>query len=127
MNQELQEHLFKKYPIIFGDRDKSPEESGMNFGLQVGDGWYWLIDMICLQLQKYHKSVIAFQVKQKFGELRFYVNGATERQRAIIEFGQMLSLSICEKCGSTDDVLQTNLTGSYIETLCKKCKTLPEK
>ena len=101
MKAELQEKLFDKYPKIFGDRTKPMTETCMCWGLDVGDGWYDLIDTLCealtytyttsievdeedgkrLGIKPYSDSyyftveppqVIATQVKEKYGTLRFY-------------------------------------------------------
>ena len=47
MKTELQEKIFNKYPKIFGDRTKPMTETCMCWGLEVGDGWYDLIDVLC--------------------------------------------------------------------------------
>jgi hypothetical protein len=106
MSPELDKQLCDKYPKIFADRYKSPQETCMCWGLEVGDGWYDLIDVLCAALTytfttsvevdeedgkrlgiepyintkgeaSYYFSVeppqvVADQVKEKFGELRFY-------------------------------------------------------
>ena len=106
MKTELQEKIFNKYPKIFGDRTKPMTENCMCWGLEVGDGWYNLIDVLCealtntyttsveldeedgkrLGIEPYNfkdektsyyfkvemPQVIASQVKEKFGTLRFY-------------------------------------------------------
>ena len=85
MKSELQEKLIKKYPTIFRSliqrsrMKKAPRVIlPIYFGLEVGDGWYTLIDELCCQLQHYEKTygfmTIATQVKEKFGGLRFYVS-----------------------------------------------------
>lgn len=101
MKTELQQKIFDKYPKIFGDRTKPMTETCMCWGLEVGDGWYDLIDTLCealtytyttsvqvdkedgkrLGIEPYSDSyyfsveppqVIATQVKEKYGTLRFY-------------------------------------------------------
>ena len=106
MNAELEDKLITKYPKIFIDANKSPQESCMHWGLEVGDGWYDLIDVLCEALTYTYSTavrvdeedgkrlgvkpyidkegeasyffnvtapqVIADQVKEKFGTLRFY-------------------------------------------------------
>jgi hypothetical protein len=193
MKQELQEKLYKKYPKIFQDKDKSMEETCMCWGIDCNDGWYWLIDKLCSNLQfntdhnnkewvvinkktekffnilsnltgilrpeydgffnkdiktswntKFHAKlnriigklktkhvkkeyintgkrypqIIATQVKEKYGRLRFYVQRATDAQYAIIIWAESLSYDICEKCGSTKEVGQTK---GWVTTLCKEC------
>ena len=77
MKQELEDKLIKKYPEIFKDCDKSARESCMAWGLEVGDGWYDLIDRLCASLQwdtdrNWYPQVVAEQVKEKYGGLCFY-------------------------------------------------------
>ncbi|WP_325140453.1 hypothetical protein [Dokdonella sp.] len=40
------------------------------------------------------------QVKEKFGDLRFYVDSASERQQALIDDAQARSFRVCEICGA---------------------------
>jgi len=124
MKPELQNQLFQKYPKIFQDRNKSPQETCMCWGLEIGDGWYWLIDMLCYQLQwdidkNNEPQIVASQVKEKFGGLRFYTNGSTEKQEAQISLAETMSYHICFECGSTKKVSQTER--GWIVTLCKDC------
>lgn len=105
MKAELQQKIFDKYPKIFGDRTKPMTETCMCWGIDVGDGWYEIIDTLCealtntyttsiqvdeedgmrLGIEPYNfdgktsyyftiepPQVIASQVKEKFGMLRFY-------------------------------------------------------
>ena len=128
MKKELEDTLFEKYPNIFGDR-KQPCHF---WGFECGDGWYMLIDTLCHDLQfntdknnsggKY-PQIVALQVKEKFGGLRFYVGRATEHQNGEISFAESMSYHICERCGSTDDVQQV---GSWIKSLCKNCRNNKE-
>lgn len=181
MKQELEEQLYTKYPKIFQDKNKSCQETCMCWGISCDDGWYWLLDNLCSQLQyntdnnnhtyipatrkdkiknyirllitdllrkltfikyKYKKpilkylrsieinkikvesgrypQIIAAQVKEKFGGLRFYINGGTNEQYDTISFAESLSYNICENCGSTKNV--TTEGKGWIKSLCKKCK-----
>ena len=132
MSPELQEKLYKKYPKIFSQIGLGSNESLMWLGIACGDGWYMLLDELCGTLQhnidwknkwlkegeKPYPQIEAQQIKEKFGGLRFYINGARSEENAIIQFAENLSFNICEKCGSTDNVSQTK---GWITTLCKKC------
>lgn len=42
---------------------------------------------------------VASQIKEKFGGLRFYVNGATDKHWNYIHFAESMSYKICEECG----------------------------
>jgi hypothetical protein len=63
------------------------------------------------------------QVKEKLGGLRFYVSGANEEQRAIINFAETLSLSTCEVCGKKGKIGGK----SQIATRCNKHKNTNDK
>ena len=57
-----------------------------------------------------------FQIKEKFGGLRFYVDGTTELLDFIDEM-EAKSLTICEKCGKPGKPRE----GGWILTLCDEC------
>jgi hypothetical protein len=127
MKKELQDKLFEKYPKIFRQKDLPMKETCMCWGIECGDGWYMLIDKLCSNLQwnidhnnhsGRYPQIEAVQVKEKFGGLRFYVQGDTDAQTGAIDFAESLSYEICENCGSTDNVSQTK---GWITTFCKKC------
>jgi len=123
MDIKLQQKLFEKYPKIFRQKDLSPRETLMCFGIECGNGWYKLIDTLCESLQFHtdknsYPQIEAIQVKEKFGSLCFYTNSTTEYFDGYINFAETLSCSICETCGSMEDVSQTE---GWIKTICKKC------
>ena len=142
MRKELDELLCKRYPKIFQDRNAPMNTTCMCWGFSVGDGWYWLIDNLCLNIQnhidnhnddcvqykgKYEQykdyeiipQVVAVQVKEKFGGLRFYYNGGDDHIRSLVDFAESLSYKICEDCGTTKNVGHT--TSGGIGTLCEDC------
>lgn len=102
MNPKLDKQLCDKYPKIFADRYKTPRDSCIAFGIECGDGWYYIIDSLCCAMSRMWTTsiqidaedavklaveessiggyflkipapqVIATQVKEKFATLRFY-------------------------------------------------------
>src|SRR3990167_5443692 len=80
----------------------------------VGDGWLKLVQKCIEELiaSGWNKEIL--QIKEKFGGLRFYANGADD---AIISRYEQLSYTICEECGSTDNVT-TESSPRWIRTLC---------
>jgi hypothetical protein len=58
------------------------------------------------------------QVKEKYGGLRFYVNGGNVDTDKLISEAEALSYEICEVCGKKG---KPNEDG-WISTLCKKCR-----
>lgn len=78
-----------------------------------------LLDRLNAQLEEAVKKIpVAVQVKEKFGTLRFYVNGAADEQYNYISFAEAMSGRVCETCGTTKDVFQTS---GWIKTTCKAC------
>lgn len=133
MSPELDKKLVTKYPKIFVNRHGDMKSTCMCWGFECDDGWYWLIEHLCHSLQwdtdnnnrpgkkdgMYpYPQIVASQVKEKYGALRFYVEGATMEQYAKISFAEALSADICETCGSTKNVGRTN---GWIYTRCMEC------
>ena len=104
MIPELQRLLITRYPHIFPDGD-FPPRSGL------GNGWLCLVDAICERLQcwtahNHAPQLVAQQVKEKYGELKFYVSPLPDsslpraEQQGMIGMAGELSLRTCEVCGS---------------------------
>ena len=51
MRKELDETLCAKYPEIFRDRHGDMRETAMCWGFDCGDGWYNIIDTLCLTIE----------------------------------------------------------------------------
>lgn len=124
MKDELEQKLIKKYPTLFQGVGKSPKESCMHWGMECGDGWYELIDRLCNKLVSLNSTVVALQVKEKFGGLRFYAHFVADELKKkndkmweLIDKAEEESLTICEECG---DVGRLSTNGHWLKTLCKK-------
>lgn len=66
-------------------------------------------------------QLVADQVKEKFGGLRFYSSGGDEYTRGMIHLAEELSHYICEECGTMDDTVECTGRG-WVRTLCLKCR-----
>jgi hypothetical protein len=109
MSPDKDKALCEKYPKIFANRGGDMRETCMSWGLACGDGWYGLLDRLCSLLQwdtdkNGHPQVVAFQVKEKYGTLRFYTCGSDERQYGMISFAEHESGYICEVCGLPGEI-----------------------
>jgi len=130
MKPKLDKKLVKDFPKIFVNRYGDLHETAMCWGFDCGDGWYWLINALCSQLQwdtdkNGQPQVVASQVKEKYGTLRFYVESSNEHQNAMISLAESMSAKICEECGSTEFV---KTRGKYwMTTLCNTCHADREK
>lgn len=143
MERELQDKLHEKYPKIFRDLGGDPTKTCMSWehgGIACGPGWYDLLDRLCHFLQwnadkNGYSQVIADQVKEKFGELRFYYHMETPTDtenhtsmgegirgdgylEGAISFAEIMSGSICEACGKPGTLTR----GGWISCLCEDCR-----
>lgn len=69
-------------------------------------------------------QVVAEQVKEKFGTLRFYYVGGDDYIRGMVSFAESLSGSMCEGCGVPSKV--KNNDGWY-SNICPVCRDLKEQ
>lgn len=105
-----------KYPKIF------PE----HFYFECSDGWYDLLDDLCYKLQSYVddfdnvEQIVAAQVKEKFGSLRFYIEagGGDDYIYSLINDAEKKSSLICEDCGEPGKVQSL---GRWLMCRCPIC------
>ncbi len=110
----------RKYPKLF--ISGSPEEFGCE------EGWHNLIDQLCNEINSLLSDDDAamfslHQVKQKFGELRFYAHVRAEvvngpRILALVAEAKVNSQNICELCGAHGRLEQWRPGSGYWQTLC---------
>lgn len=103
MKRELDDLLCSRYPGIFRDRHGTVQTTAMCWGFTCGDGWFDLIDVLCAEIERHaHETgldVVAVQVKEKFGSLRFHIRGGDDYIRGLIGMADSLSQFVCEECG----------------------------
>lgn len=119
MNRELE--LVKKYPKLFEYYGVSPQESCMAFGCECGEGWYNILDELFEKLSEYDGIILA-QVKEKFGGLRVYINGApsgvSDEVYNLIDGAEDKSYTICESCGAEGKLYDDG----WMRTHCAACE-----
>ena len=130
MTRELEAKLVEKYPKILVNIHGDPKRTCMAFGLECGDGWHDLLDDCMNKLQyicnicssdSRDVQVVADQIKEKFGTLRFYVSayGANEIENDIIDDiiseAERKSSHTCEVTGDRGELCKR---GGWYRTLC---------
>lgn len=98
MNKENTEKLFEDFPKLYGQDNDLEYHDGMHWGFECGDGWFDLIYELSEQLSKI-SGAQATQVKEKFGTLRFYMYGHSDKIRAFIDKAEVKSANTCDVCG----------------------------
>jgi hypothetical protein len=124
MDAELtQQYLFDKHSKIFAQHKLPMQQTCMCWGLQIGKGWYPLIDELCEQIQanvdsRGIRQIEATSVKEKFSSLRFSVNYYDPEIDKIIRRTQYKASKTCESCSSPGEEVEH---GGYPEIQCKNC------
>jgi hypothetical protein len=142
MDQTLQNKLFEKYPNLFSNRTKTPMESCMSWGCEIGNGWYDILSSLCWMIKQHEDNIseririrnkvgtqndkedldyfpVKFdQIKEKFGGLRVYFSGGDNYIEGLVGMAESFSYKICEECGEKGKPNE----GGWISTLCEKCR-----
>jgi len=135
MDNKLKDQLKKDFPAFF------PSISNCDFSCQ--DGWYDIIRYAAEQYlalsEKYHITIYAAQVKEKFGRLVVYVNNGPgsawdtcwEEAQAIYGEVERRSTESCEFCGDTNKEgaeceTKESRGGYWVRTLCLSCRVVDE-
>jgi hypothetical protein len=127
MRDELEQTLFTEFPDLY-TQDHS--HSLMYQGFAVGDGWYNILYRLSTKIKSIVSSMqeegvdpkeyCAFQVKEKLGDLRFYMYNSTMEIDEAISEAEEESARTCETCGNPG-----TLNGGW-RTLCDECRE-PER
>jgi hypothetical protein len=126
--------LVARCPILYRDRHGDMRATCMAFGFECGPGWDGIIERLSEQLEFISNNspveVVATQVKEKFGGLRFYhYVGGDEADptwysivNALIDGAEGRSYHTCEDCGKWGQRRE----GGWIRTLCDDCQSARE-
>lgn len=116
MSPEKESALIESFPMLYRGVEEGPRACLMCFGFECDDGWYNLIFELSRQICEMSPMTKAMQVKEKFGTLRFYVDGAAESVVFdIIDEFEKCSGNICETCGAPGGL---KFRGYWLKTLC---------
>lgn len=99
-----------------------------NREMAMGDGWYQIVYDLASAIQiEAQKACIPMnsdqypmvvQVKEKFGTLRFYMYGANEAMRALIDVAEEKTYTVCETCGEPGEMRP----GTWYRVSCDVCE-----
>ena len=153
------EEFMSRFPILFQNRKKPMTQTCMCWGIECPKGWWHILDQLCTVLEfhnmefvkNYGVAVVADQVKEKFGTLRFYYdvrpvdeNGIVkyepdelptdkDRQRMIvmnylemladqyIREAEAMTETTCADCGIPLEEDNMVETKGWISYICKDC------
>lgn len=117
----FEKRMKEKYPKLL---------SGRYGGFAVGPGWWPILEALCNQihnhvewkqnqLEKYQRGdgcldVTVNQIKEKFGELRFYYSGGNDTVDGMVRMAEEWASHTCEECGAPGTIRG----GGWIKVLC---------
>jgi hypothetical protein len=115
VSPDKDEALCKAFPNLYQDRRTDMRQTAMCWGFP-GDGWFDLLWRLSNKLEPL--GVVATQVKEKYGTLRFYVAYGSAEAHAAIEAAEAESAVTCEVCGQPGKLVSDH---GWYTTLCERC------
>jgi hypothetical protein len=99
-----------RVPLLFQGIDE--------YGFACGEGWRGIVVTLCEKLDAMGlRKLRVTQIKEKFGDLRFYVQGGNDAVSDLIRQAEMKSSTICELCGAPGH----KHNNGWFLTLCEPC------
>lgn len=118
MNPTPTAQLYERFTGLFNRLVDSPPAWGSTCDLQCGDGWYDLLESLCVDVEQAiilkTPQVVCQRVKQKWGELRVYVDVQAPAINALLEQARVRSHTICDQCGEPGSLVHDG----EVQTLC---------
>ncbi len=148
MTPELDQHIREKYPLIFADRCEMSIGDGwfdiidmlcaniqnrienvvtqrkyaIEWNEDVNDPeyvWTKFGEREDREVPELVEQVVATQIKEKFGTLRFYYSGGDDYIRGLETMAESMTSRICEDCGSPGFARSTKKQ-RWVRVLCEK-------
>lgn len=119
MKPELEEYLFKNFPKLYTELEDNNSFTVCKF--ECEKGWFRIILWLSRYLHQYidHQNKAAkkcpdyyqpvsqikiLQIKEKYGTLKFHVEGGNQHTKSIISFVEYISGFVCEFTGKIDNI-----------------------
>ncbi len=98
------------------------------FGIECGQGWIPIISDLLNSLLKmdFYKNIRIYQIKEKYGQFRFYYNSLSLSNTERCKFQNRIDVcktklsKTCEQCGGVGHLV--NDGASKIRITCNNCK-----
>jgi len=122
---KFKKYLKKTYPKLYKKLGVPWQEGGMISGIGVGPGWFKTLEELSVKLEKIietlpeDKQPSAFQIKEKFGVLRFYLDISNEEMNKLIDEAENKTSKVCEYCGKENAYISDY--SFWMKTLCEEC------
>lgn len=104
----IQNHIDYSYKQIEWDRKWNEKVNDPDHE------WTAFVERKEREIREPVQQVVAMQIKEKFGGLRFYYNGGDDYIRGVVSMAEEMSYVTCETCGKPGKLRQ----GGWYQTLC---------
>ena len=107
------EQLIAEYPML----------QDVPAGVNIDEGWVPLVRSLVSVIEHWLKYLkekpqfSVFQVKEKFGGLRFYYVGGDDFIRGAVHLAEAMSMRTCERCAAPGVLRPLG----WLRTLCDTC------
>ena len=91
-------------------------------GFDLPEGWEDLMEELCEALEPIfaaNEELSVGQVKEKFGGLRFYIDGYSDEAEKAIHAAEIKSTKTCQFCGEPGTLISER---GWWMTICKECE-----
>lgn len=130
MKKALEAQIYLQCPLLFRKKSAGLHENLMLFGFDCGEGWYEILEGLCLSIEAYSHGLLdqgrsmdalpsAAQVKEKWGLLTVYVDNSDEYVQTLIQTASGRSCITCEICGKPGKII----IESYYRVRCTNCRS----
>lgn len=102
---------------IFTDLDIRPPECHSFIGV----GWLPIVRTMLTSLKAIQPGIVIGQIKQKFGDLRVYLDQYDPDILAVIQIAEAVCRQTCEACGREPGLLGCNIR-NWLSVLCERCQ-----
>jgi hypothetical protein len=130
MNSQHTKRIFYECPLIYRKKDNGAETIVLSRGIECSDGWFELIHQMSLSIEGIARRLQnqgvpeselphVSQVKEKFGDLRVYLNKSAAGVDEVLEGARRKAAQTCELCGETGKKQMTS--SDWLIVLCDSC------
>ena len=123
VREYIEDRIGREYPHI--NLEDHIWQELVNNSPDYGPGWYDLIIELVLKIEEIYKNkrldikeFEIFQVKEKYGSLRFYTNSSLAEVNDLISEYEDKSEKICEKCSMEGKIRAKD---GWFMALCDIC------
>lgn len=104
------EGLVAEFPDLFSEA----------FDVWLPTGWYEITRECCDAIQRIDPAARVYQLKEKFGGIRMYMNAVSPQVHTMTDALEHKSFQVCHACGAP---AKTRNKGGWLTTSCDGCAT----